>query len=42
MQIDKQQIINMIMSQGEPGNQDQSDQAERELPQQVDTDSQDH
>ena len=42
MQIDKQQIINMIMSQGKPGNKNQSDQADRELPQQVDTDNQEH
>jgi hypothetical protein len=35
MQIDKQQIIEMIRSRGD---QSQADQAEQELPQQVDTD----
>ncbi len=42
MQIDKQQIISMIRSQVQSGNQDQSGQAEQELPQQVDTDNQQH
>lgn len=42
MQIDKQQIINLIRSQMQSGNQDQSGQAEQELPQQVDTDNQQH
>ncbi|MBW4539580.1 MAG: hypothetical protein KME43_10615 [Myxacorys chilensis ATA2-1-KO14] len=42
MQIDKQQIISMIRSQAQSGNQDQSGQAEQELPQQVDTDNQQH
>ncbi|HEY9656095.1 MAG TPA: hypothetical protein V6C50_11450 [Crinalium sp.] len=42
MQIDKQQIMNMIRSQMQSGNQDQSGQAEQELPQQVDTDNQQH
>jgi hypothetical protein len=35
MQIDKQQIIEMIRSRGDQG---QADQAEQELPEQVDTD----
>jgi len=42
MKIDKQQIINMLRSQIQPGNQNQSGQAEQELPQQVDTDNQQH
>lgn len=42
MQINKQQILDLIRTQGEPGNQDQSGQAEQELPQQVDTDNQQH
>jgi DNA-binding protein H-NS len=42
VQIDKQQIISMIRSQVQSGNQDQSGQAEQELPQQVDTDNQQH
>lgn len=42
MQINKQQIIEMIRSQSQPGNQNQSGQAEQELPQQVDTDNQQH
>ena len=36
MQIDKQQIIDMLRSQVQPGNQDQSGQADQELPQQID------
>ena len=35
MQIDKQQIIELLRSRG---NQDQADQAQSELPDQVDTD----
>ena len=42
MKIDKQQIINMIRSQVQSGSQDQSRQAEQELPQQLDTDNQQH
>lgn len=42
MQIDKQQIINLICSQIQPGSQDQSGQAKQELPQQVETDNQQH
>jgi len=39
MQIDKQQIMDMLKSQI-PGGQDHADQAEQQLPQQVDTDNQ--
>ncbi|GAB2693563.1 hypothetical protein [Thalassiella azotivora] len=35
MQIDKNQIIELLRSQG---NQDKAEQADRDLPQQVDTD----
>ena len=42
MKIDKQQIISMIRSQVQSGSQDQSGQAEQELPQQIDTDNQQH
>ena len=42
MKIGKQQIIEMLRSQVQPGSQDQSGQAEQELPQQVDTDNQQH
>ena len=39
MQIDKQQIIQLLMQQGQ---QDQAQQAEQELPGQVDTDNAEH
>lgn len=39
MQIDKQQIMEFLQQQG---NQDQKQQADKELPQQVDTDNQQH
>ncbi len=39
MQIDKQQIIDMLSQQGQ---QDQAQQAEQELPDQVDTDQPEH
>ena len=42
MQIPKQQIMDMIKSQGEPGDQGKADQADQELPQQVDTDNGEH
>jgi len=38
MQIDKQQIMDMLKSQIQSGGQDHADQAEQQLPQQVDTD----
>lgn len=41
MQIDKQQILNMLKSQLQSGG-GQADQAEQELPQQVDTDNPQH
>jgi hypothetical protein len=37
MQIDKQQIIDFLRQQGDEG---KADQADRDLPQQVDTDNQ--
>lgn len=42
MQIDKQQILDLMQSQGEPGDPQKTDQARQELPQQVDTDKQEH
>ena len=39
MQIDKQQILQLLQSQGDQGRADQADQ---QLPQQVDTDNQEH
>ena len=39
MQIDKQQIIEFLQQQGRS---DQSQQADQELPQQVDTDNSEH
>lgn len=39
MQIDKQQIMEFLQEQGK---QDQQQQADKELPQQVDTDNQQH
>ena len=39
MQIDKQQIIDFLQQQGR---QDQRQQADQELPQQVDTDNSEH
>lgn len=40
MQIDKQQILDLMNSQGEPGDPGKTDQARNELPEQVDTDKQ--
>jgi hypothetical protein len=42
MQIDKQQILDLIQTRGEPGDPDKADQARDELPQQVDTDNAEH
>jgi hypothetical protein len=42
MQIDKQQILDLMQSQGEPGDPGKTDQARDELPQQVDTDNAEH
>lgn len=42
MQIDKQQIIDLMTSQGEPGDPGKADQARDELPGQVDTDNAEH
>ena len=39
MQIDKQQILQFLQRQGDQGKADQADQ---QLPQQVDTDNQEH
>lgn len=42
MQIDKLQILNLLKSQLQSGDQGQADQAEQQLPQQVDTDNPQH
>lgn len=42
MQIDKQQILDLMQRQGEPGDPDKTDQAREELPQQIDTDNAEH
>lgn len=42
MQIDKQQILDLMQTQGEPGDADKTDQARDQLPQQVDTDNAEH
>lgn len=42
MQIPKQQIMDLIRDSNEPGDQNKADQAEQELPQQVDTDKPEH
>lgn len=42
MQLDKQQIVNMLKSQLQSGDRGQADQAEQQLPQQVDTDNPQH
>jgi hypothetical protein len=39
MQIDKQQIIDLLKNQGD---QQKADQADQELPQQVDSENQEH
>ena len=42
MKIDKQQILDLMQQQGEPGDPDKADQARDELPGQVDTDNAEH
>ncbi|CAN5907257.1 hypothetical protein BH23ACT10_BH23ACT10_33910 [soil metagenome] len=42
MQIDKQQILDLMNKQDEPGDPDKTGQAREELPEQVDTDKQEH
>lgn len=42
MQIPKQQIMDMLRDQSQPGDSSKADQAEQELPQQVDTDNAEH
>lgn len=42
MQIPKQQIMDMLRDSNEPGDGSKAEQAEQELPQQVDTDDQQH
>jgi hypothetical protein len=42
MQIPKQQILDMLRDMNQPGDPGKADQAERELPQQVDTDNSEH
>ena len=42
MQIDKQQIMDIIRTQIDSGNQDLVGQAEQELPQQVETENPQH
>lgn len=42
MQIDKQQILDLMQTSGEPGDPAKTDQARDELPEQVDTDRSEH
>lgn len=42
MKIPKQQIMDMLRSDDEPGDADKADRAEQELPDQVDTDNEQH
>lgn len=42
MQIPKQQIMDMLRNSNEPGDSSKADQADQELPQQVDTDNNEH
>lgn len=42
MQIPKEQILDMLRDMNQPGDPGKADQAERELPQQVDTDNREH
>lgn len=42
MQIPKQQIMDMLRDKNEPGESSKADEAERELPNQVDTDDSQH
>ncbi len=42
MKIPKDQIMDMLRKEDEPGDADKADQADRELPDQVDTDDPEH
>jgi hypothetical protein len=42
MQIPKQQIMNMLRDSNEPGDTNKANEAERELPEQVDTENGEH
>ncbi|HSJ43331.1 MAG TPA: hypothetical protein VK923_01455 [Euzebyales bacterium] len=42
MQFDKQQVLDLMQSQREPGDPGQADQVRDELPQEVDTDHPEH
>jgi hypothetical protein len=42
MQFDKQQILDLMRAQGEPGDPDQTDRARDELPDTVDTEREEH
>jgi len=42
MQIPKQQIMDMLRNSNEPGDSSKADQADQELPQQVDTENNEH
>ncbi len=42
MQIPKQQIMDLIRNRNEPGDSSKADQADNELPQQVDTEKDEH
>jgi len=42
MQIPKQQIMDMLRNSNEPGDSSKADQADQELPQQVDTENDEH
>lgn len=42
MQIPKQQILSMLRDNNQPGDSNKADQAERDLPEQVDTENGEH
>lgn len=42
MQIPKDQILQMLQSPDQPGDQSKAGEAEQQLPQQVDTENQEH
>lgn len=42
MQIPKQQIMSMLRDSNEPGDTNKADEAERDLPEQVDTENGEH
>lgn len=42
MQMPKQQIMDMLRDSSQPGDGGKADQADQELPQQVDTDNSEH